>query len=246
MQYVEIKSNGKILRGFSEIPQTPKALVVMFHGFTGHKVENGFMFKQFAQTLAKNGFASLRVDFAGSGDSDGDFRDMTILTEIEDAHAMVEYAKKMGIKNLFLLGFSMGGAVASMIASDYLNDLTGLILLAPAGNISDKAGDYEKRLVRVFEDAFDMGGFLLGQKFVDTLSKMNLFQNAPKFTKPVLIVHGENDQAVPFEVGKKFAGLFPQAEFHLIEGASHCFTTYQHRLEVQEKMIAFIEKTVGN
>ena len=31
MQYVEIKSNGKILRGFSEIPQTPKALVVMFH-----------------------------------------------------------------------------------------------------------------------------------------------------------------------------------------------------------------------
>jgi pimeloyl-ACP methyl ester carboxylesterase len=246
MQYVEINSNNNILRGFLELPQNPKALVIMFHGFTGHKVENGFMFKQFSQTLSAEGFASLRMDFSGSGDSDGEFHDMTILTEINDAQAIVDFAKNLGIEKLFVLGFSMGGAVASMISSDYIDCLTGLILLAPAGNMGEKARDYEKRLVKITEEHYDMGGFLVGQPFIEALSDLDLYQNAPKFTKPVLIVHGENDLAVPFEVGKKYASLYPNAEFHLIEGASHCFTTYRNRQELQEKIIAFLERTIGD
>lgn len=245
MQYIEIKSQNNILRGFLEGSFAAKALIIFFHGFTGNKNENGLMFKTLAKDLVSHGYATLRVDFAGSGDSDGEFSDMTISTEMEDGIAIMEYAKGLPFKKRYLAGFSMGGAVASMIAPQFINDLTGLILMSPAGNMTNLASDYEKRLTRIDENTFDLNGLLLGQKFIDDLRKHDLYQNAIAFTKPVLIIHGEKDLSVPVEIGRKYASLYPNVKFNQIDGASHCYTTIPHRQQLHEKVHAFLERTIG-
>ena len=90
VKYQEINTPRGTLRGLLTIPTGEiKNLVVMFHGYTGHKNENGYLFKQISLEIVKYGYASLRFDFMGSGDSDGEFKDMTFLTEIEDAKELL-------------------------------------------------------------------------------------------------------------------------------------------------------------
>ena len=76
MQIIQksLKVKNYILRGlFSKPDDSYDNIVVMFHGFTGHKNENGYLFKQLTETLVASNFATLRYDFMGSGESDGKF-----------------------------------------------------------------------------------------------------------------------------------------------------------------------------
>lgn len=95
--------------------------VVLFHGFTGTKVEPHRIFVKAAEALAREGIAALRFDFRGSGDSEGDFEDMTLQGEISDARASLDYLSGLpGIDgdNIGILGLSMGGAVAASVSDD--------------------------------------------------------------------------------------------------------------------------------
>jgi pimeloyl-ACP methyl ester carboxylesterase len=44
---------------------------------------------------------------------------------------------------------------------------------------------------------------------------------APAIDHPVLVLHGDRDEVVPFELGKALVGRFPRARFVRIEGAGH-------------------------
>ena len=46
MRCVETTNKGYVLRGLLEEVESSKGLVVMFHGFTGHMNENGYLFKE--------------------------------------------------------------------------------------------------------------------------------------------------------------------------------------------------------
>ncbi len=59
--------------------------IAMFHGFTGNRTEAHRLFIHVARALSDSGFVVLRFDFRGSGDSDGEFDDMTVPGEVSDA-----------------------------------------------------------------------------------------------------------------------------------------------------------------
>lgn len=99
----------------------PVPAVLMLHGFTGNKAETHFFYTRLARQLATQGIAALRFDFAGSGDSQGEFADMTILTELADARAALDFLRhrpEVDANNIGLLGFSLGGCVAVLLASE--------------------------------------------------------------------------------------------------------------------------------
>ena len=66
-------------------------LVVMLHGHGGDKDEAGG-FSQVAERLAEAGVASVRMDFAGCGDSTESFRNNRLSTMLADARAARDYA----------------------------------------------------------------------------------------------------------------------------------------------------------
>jgi alpha/beta superfamily hydrolase len=85
---VEIQSRNLTLRGMLHIPEGVSGkvpIVCIFHGFTGNKMEPHFIFVKLSRMLEARGIASIRFDFGGSGESDGDFIDMTISHELEEA-----------------------------------------------------------------------------------------------------------------------------------------------------------------
>lgn len=97
-------------------------VVLMLHGFTGSRnelavtgTEEG-VFSRTARLWAERGVASLRIDFRGSGDSDGAWEDTTFSGQIEDALAAVDWLAnepRVDGERIAVLGWSQGGLVAS-------------------------------------------------------------------------------------------------------------------------------------
>ncbi|MEM9781631.1 MAG: alpha/beta fold hydrolase [Pseudomonadota bacterium] len=107
----------------------PEALALMLHGYTGARNEipvagGEGMFARTARALAERGVATLRIDFIGSGRSDGDWADTRFSTQARDAlraatALRAEYAEVKDAADLPLgvLGYSQGGLVALRAAA---------------------------------------------------------------------------------------------------------------------------------
>ena len=118
ISYKELQVNDYTIRGlFTEPDNGYTDIAVMLHGYTGHKNENGFLFKQIAKTLVECGIATLRFDYYGSGDSDGEFHEQNFTTVRNDAKAAIDEAVRLNNgKKVLVCGFSMGGAVAARMS----------------------------------------------------------------------------------------------------------------------------------
>ncbi|MEM1192955.1 MAG: alpha/beta hydrolase [Pseudomonadota bacterium] len=82
----------------------------------------------------KNGRASLRFDYSGHGESDGDFADGTIGQWASDAaHILTTLTDGPQI----LIGSSMGGWIAMLLAQRHPDRVAGMVLIAPAPDFTE-------------------------------------------------------------------------------------------------------------
>ena len=59
-------------------------------------------------------------------------------------------------------------------------------------------------------------------------------------TVPTLVIHGDSDGVVPFEIsGKRAAELIPGAQLHVVEGGPHGINA-SHVEEFNSTLIAFL------
>lgn len=251
---VELTSRGLKLRGMLHMPDNVSGkvpVVAIFHGFTGNKMEPHFIFVKLSRALAKNGIASVRFDFGGSGESDGDFIDMTLSGEIQDAHNILDYVKNLdGIdpKRIGAVGLSMGGAVASALAGDRKEDIKTLCLWAPAGNMGelirkqiDESG-YDIEDIRKAGYA-ELGGLRIGIGFFDDVMGLDIFDRARRYYGRVLIIHGENDRTVPVGVSERYLQYYgSRATLKVIKEADHTFNNSLWEKEVIDLTVDYLVK----
>lgn len=242
---IEIEHKGQLLRGMQHIPVGNNLpAVILFHGFTGTKLEPHRFFLKISRALEKMGIASFRFDFLGSGESDGNFEEMTVLNEVSEARTILEYVRShpsIDKENTIVLGFSMGGLVASLLAGEQPADIKKLILLAPAGTLPQII-EKQMGFATFIEElhAYDLGGNLLGKDFVTELKSLEVWEHAARYTNDVLLIHGTNDQAVHVEVSSLYqANCYPHATLKHIDGADHTFNSYKWEQEVIEEICKF-------
>lgn len=245
---VEITHNGQILRGMEHIPDVNKSpAVILFHGFTGTKLEPHRMFLKISRALEKEGIASFRFDFLGSGESDGDFEDMTVMSELRQAHTILDYVKthpSIDENQIYVLGFSMGGLVASLLAGERNSEIAKLILLAAGGTIPQLSQQLRAQSPYLNEKkVYDIGGNLVSEQFFDELKDLVVWENAARFKQHVLLIHGTNDEAIPANASKLYKeNCYPNATVQLIEGADHGFNSFVWEQKVISFIIEFVTK----
>lgn len=107
-----------------------RAAVLVAHGLAEH----GGRYVHVGGHLAAAGYAVYAIDHRGHGRSQGDRAQVDRLaTVVEDLHTFAELVRSVQPgKPLFLLGHSLGGAVAAAYAVGYPEELAGLVLSAPA------------------------------------------------------------------------------------------------------------------
>jgi uncharacterized protein len=142
---IELLSGGQSFIGTLALPEgEPAPVVLLLHGFTGSRDElpipntNDGIFSRTARLLAENGYASLRIDFRGSGESIADmtYEATTFEGQVADALAAVEYLKSLDRVNggdVFVIGWSQGGLVASAVAGRS-GTLDAVALWQPVGD----------------------------------------------------------------------------------------------------------------
>lgn len=241
--YKELITDNGTLRGFLHKPDKDEnvPLVILYHGFTGSKNSNNFLFVQFARFLAKKGIAALRFDFTGTGDSDKDFHTMTFSKELFEANKILDYAKTLPfVKYIVVLGLSMGGVIATQLCKSRIDDIDKLILWSPAGNMRGYAKKADE-LAPVLENGnYELGGIELGRKFVDELKTKNLFSGIEVYDKPVAIFHGTEDEQVPIRIANKYKEKYINCELHIIQNGDHTFNSVLIRKELFDMSAKFI------
>lgn len=247
---VDLKHENKVLRGYLQCPDAPGKYpaLILCHGFTGSKEEIHMMFVKFCRILESMGWASLRFDFSGTGDSDGDFSDMTFGSELSEANAILDYAKSLpeiDPDRIALLGQSMGGAVVSALAGKRPDDVSALVLWAGAGELKDA-------ILQVFEASnikgsfdgsqdIDCYGYCTGKAFLRELQTLDVFAQAKGYHGPVLFVRGTADVIVKASSEAKYAEIYgDNMKIVHVEGASHVFDTLNHEQQAFKAAADFL------
>ncbi len=196
----------------------------MLHGFTGNKAETHRLFVQTARRLTTAGFIALRFDFLGSGDSEGEFEQMTIRGEVEDALnalAFLRAQRRVDTARIGLLGFSLGGCVAALCLPR-AGDIKAVVLWAPVSNPMrwmPPAGVPDKTV--------NIGGNRVGVAFYKELPELKPLEAVRTYRGAVLVLHGTADTAVSPQEGRAYESAFGQArpfEFRPIPDADHIFS----------------------
>lgn len=102
--------------GCNESP--PRRGVVLCHALAEEKLWSHRVYVSLARELAREGFAVLRFDCRGEGDSDRDFEDATLASRVEDAlrAAAVLLEREPALRRCIYLGHRLGAAVAARAA----------------------------------------------------------------------------------------------------------------------------------
>ena len=249
--------SGKWLRGMIHRPPSSRPRrgapgVVFFHGFTGDRMESHWLFVKCARRLAKAGIASLRFDFYGSGESEGEFREVTLHGEIADAGAAIEYFRRYrGIdpERIGLLGFSLGGAVAACVAASARAQ--ALVLWAALAHPDHLRNLAESQSIPIAggEGTREYKGHVVSPRFLDDLEKAGPLTSIARSQQPTLIIHPEKDEYLSlsqaedyFQAAGREAPARPEKEKVIIPGADHTFTSVAWEREVIEHTVAWFRK----
>ena len=212
-------------------------MVVLCHGFGGRK--EGQMFDLLADSLCAHGIASIRFDFNGHGESEGQFQEMTVANEIEDAKHVIDYVRDLRyVNSVALVGHSQGGVVASMTAGDLgADEIAAVALMAPAGVLRDDAirgtvlgrpqeGDPDDppEYVEMWS------GLKLGRDYILSAQRLPIYRTAQRYQGPAIIVHGTSDRVVPYTYGERFNDIWPNSEYVELEGFDHGFSQNIYRV----------------
>ena len=225
------------------------ALVILMHGFLGAKYKTPIPF--LSEMLLAQGYAVLRFDFDGYGESEGAQEDNTVPKMLEDARTVWEYAVRLPfVDRIVLLGHSQGGVVAGMLAGRLEKAGTppsALILLAPASVLKDYAIRGKFFTVRCNPENppeyINVYGFRIGREYILSAQGLPIGEEMSCYTGPVCLLHGTCDFIVPVSGSDRLARLFPNCEYHRIRGTGHIFLFRRPRVRrlIQEFLIFFLK-----
>ncbi|MGZ8433822.1 MAG: alpha/beta hydrolase [Candidatus Binatia bacterium] len=218
--YFTTADNVRLNGWFIPHPQA-SATMIWFHGNAGNigdRVDN-------IQLLHDKTRISIFIfDYRGYGRSPGSSSETTTYLDGDAAMNFVRTHLQVESKNLLIFGRSLGAAVAAEMATRHGS--RAVILESPFASISDMA--------KIVLPALPIGP-LLSAKF-DVIDKVG------KITAPLLVLHGDQDEIIPFEQGQRvFAAARQPKQFYPIKGAGHNDTFIAGGDGYYERLKSFIE-----
>lgn len=238
------KRDGLVIRGVEYRTQEKKQpAVIISHGF----MANFRSVEKYARELAVMGYVTYCFDFNGGcirGKSDGKTTEMSVLTEVEDLIAVINYVKTLPYVSpaqITLMGCSQGGFVSALTAVKLNNQIEKLILFYPALCIPDDARQ-GKMMMAKFDPSniptqIKCGPMRLGRRYAADVLDMNPFDAISPYDGPVLIIHGSKDKIVDVSYAHKAREAYNQnsikCELAVLEGAGHGFKAKENAVAMQ-------------
>ncbi|QFT76484.1 2-hydroxy-6-oxononadienedioate/2-hydroxy-6-oxononatrienedioate hydrolase [Erythrobacter sp. THAF29] len=206
--------DGLNLRAFYHQADPGLPTLVYFHGNGGNLSGAGVS----NAALVEAGIGALLVEYRGYGGNPGEPSEEGFY---RDGEAAMEWLRAQGFDfdEIIIVANSIGGGVATEMALRH--DPAALVLVAPFTSLPDAAQ----------ANIWWMPSHLLVE---------DQYRNAEKIGRidaPVLIQHGDADDLVPHDHGKRLAELAPQGEFQTFQGSGHALSFERRSQEARRDWI---------
>ena len=193
--------------------------VVFFPGFNSNM--NGEKAMALASLCAARGQAMLRFDYSGHGASGGRFEDGTIGAWTADALDIIDALTE---GDLVLVGSSMGGWIALLVALARPRRVTGLIGIAAAPDFTEilmwNAMSFEtretlRRLGKIMAPSRYGPAMPITLALIEEGRRHLLLERPIPLACPVRLLHGQADPEVPWELALRLAEQIATPDLHL-------------------------------
>lgn len=218
--------DGLDLVGILDEPKAKtNACIILCHGFRLNKDESG-NFIALAARLAASGFAVFRFDFRAHGESEGEPVDLTLTGEKEDLEAAFKFLTNKGYSNFGIVAASFSAGSVALFIPAHQEHFKALALLYPRldfnGFIKKRwlAGGQKELLAK--QEFVYYKDFRVGKKLVEEMLKIHPIEELKKLRMPILFVHGDKDQSVPYEESVSYAKIL-NSKLVTIKGSGHGF-----------------------
>ena len=227
-QHLTIMDDNIPLAAVLERPgAVPCPLVIVLHGFGSSKDRPHTLAA--CAAMRDKGFATLRFDLYGHGESGGTFRDHTLYKWIGNALAVLDYARSLPeITEIYFSGHSQGELTAALAASMAPDLVKGLILRAPAFLIPRCAREgsmlgYHIDPQRIPDEVEAFNGQTLGADYFRVAQTIHAEDAIDRYPGPVLLLQGDQDDLVPPEDSRQAAERYRHCRLVMLSGESHHF-----------------------
>lgn len=221
--------NGVTLQGSLELPPGGhwRATAVFAHCFTCSSDSRAA--RTITRSLSRAGYAVLRFDFTGLGESEGDFADTTFTSNLDDLEDAAEWLAEHYETPQVLLGHSLGGtAVLAMAAR--LDSVRAVATLAAPSSPSHVLRHFEDQLDTIKEEGsaeVELAGraFRIRRDFVEDVSEQDLPERVGGLRRALLVMHSPTDRLVNISNAEAIyrAAKHPKS-FVSLDDADHLLT----------------------
>ena len=226
MKFDFLNHEGEKLSGRLEIPSgTPAASALFAHCFTCSK--DVIAAHSISKALAEQGFAVLRFDFTGLGNSEGDFANTNFSSNVEDLLAAFRALKEhFGSSPELLVGHSLGGA-AVLKAAAKLEDVKAVVTIGAPSSVEHLTHLFQKELPKIdaegdAEVVLSGRKFKITRQFVKDIQEAEILSDVKAFKKALLILHSPLDKIVSIDhAAKIFMSAKHPKSFISLDDADH-------------------------
>lgn len=205
--------------------------VLMLHGWVSDKNEVGNMYRDLAYKLGKNKIASLRIDFAGSGDSKQEYFLNNHRQSVADGQKALNYLlanESIDHTNIGVIGFSQGGAIGqAVVAREPQVKAFATWSTARGNGEPDESQEAKKAKEKGFVMVDSFKGKLKQSRefYLERENARGLDEIARNYRGALLSIAGEEDDVVDPEVSRELVNLVKSNDktLKILRGGDHIF-----------------------
>lgn len=255
---ITLEIKGMKLFGLLHTPANLSKVPCVFfcHGLAGNKIGKDRLYVEIASKLCREGIASFRMDFRGSGDSDGAFFEMLPEYFVEDAMTALQFlTARKGIdpNKLGIMARSFGGPVAVEAAAKH-KKIKSLTLWCPMFS-GQQWLDHWQLLLTHSVDAKKAGEMMRinGQQgspeFFEKFMRINVESLLKTLSSvPLLHIHGEEDTKVTLQHAHDYERVRKSAQavsrFIRLPKTDHDFSQFEEKQRSIDETIQWFKETL--
>jgi len=216
--------DGNSLSALLETPDGELRATALFaHCFTcGKDIAAA---SRISRALVKRGYAVMRFDFTGLGNSDGDFANTNFSSNVADLVSAAEHLAERGLSPALLIGHSLGGT-AVLNAAHQIPTCLGVVTIGAPVDAKHVCAQFScdiKTIEAQGEATVELAGrsFTIRKQFLDDI-KQTSAEHLANLQPALLVLHSPLDQVVSINEAERIyrAAKHPKS-FVSLDSADH-------------------------